>query len=1197
MLVAVLTMFLACLALPCLGLGDSSGQESLATRSVVPLDAPVEDAWVPDGPVRAIARTADKVYIGGDFTMVAPHTGTGVPLSSSTGQPIVPFPRVNGGINACVSDGSGGWYIGGDFTRVGGVARNRLARVLANGAVNLSWNPDADDEVFGLAVSGSTVYVGGDFAHVGGQPRNRIAALDTSTGQATSWNPDANSRVSALAVSGGTVYAGGVFTQIGGQSRLHIAALSATTGMAYSWNPEVIGSVRTVAVSDLTVYLGGNFSLVGGQSRNNIAAVNASTGLATTWNPDANGWVLALAVSDGTVYAGGLFTQVGVYSRNRIAAISASSGFATSWNPNADGWVASIVPSGTAVYVGGGFTQIGGQLRGRIAELNASTGIATSWNPNANGPVAAIVLSGSTVYAGGWYSGLGGQARNHIAALDVATGQLAAWNPDANGRVDALAVSGSTVYAGGLFTHIGGKSRSHIAALDIPTGKATSFDAKADGGVNALAVSDPLVFAGGEFSQIGGQMLDYIAALDASTGNAGEWNAKANDPVDALAVSGGTLYAGGRFTDIGGVARNRIAALDADTGKANTWNPNANERVYALAVSGSAVIAGGRFTQIGGQTRYRIASLDASTGNATGWNPAAGGAIRALGLSGTTVYVAGEFVNIGAESRWHIAALNGLTGVPTAWDPDADNGVYALAVYGSSVHAGGAFTAIGGDRRHYYAQFAAPDIILTDATFNPAAPSTVQPGSILTCSWTLSGPTGTYWLEVFPSKTGGFTLERIGGSLTQSYLVTHAGGWWAYAPGNQLLNWIPDGAYTVVSFANRAGTGGLEEEKYANNWFPIAGKRLSVRNTQTPVCDLSWYGTPVISRVGTNVTVSGTVRNIGTGASPAYGFWVEAFYGMLSPEGFMWIEAPIGAGQRVSSSLVSGAQTAVSLSGSAPSGRVVAVLIDSTDIVPETNEQNNWRKDALPPPQSGTVDLVVESVTIADAHKAPNELSPFSNLPWTCRVRNNSGVASGEVWIELFPSMTGGLDFLRSGITLTASQKISLAAGQTTTFSFNQPFERITDGIYTVVAVVNRLGTGGPVDPNPTNNMRAVSGRIVLRNTTTPASDLEWQSTPSITRSVNTVTVTGTIRNSGSAASGPFWTEAWYGTFDANGVFYAAGQIGGGQHTTNLAATQTAVFSRSGPVPSGVWAVGVITDATDLVPETDETDNYHYATP
>ncbi|MCX7001523.1 MAG: hypothetical protein NT106_14705, partial [Candidatus Sumerlaeota bacterium] len=196
-----LVLVIAVMALAALNVPGARAQSSV----------PREETWVTNGPVNAIVRTPDKVYIGGEFTHVGPVTGGGVPLDVTTGAPALGFPKVNGTISSCVPDGLGGWYIGGDFDKVGGIIRNNVAHILANGSVDLTWDPNATGgdypTVNALAVSGSTVYAGGYFTSIGGQTRNGIAALNAATGAATDWNPNADYPVLALAVSGSTVYA------------------------------------------------------------------------------------------------------------------------------------------------------------------------------------------------------------------------------------------------------------------------------------------------------------------------------------------------------------------------------------------------------------------------------------------------------------------------------------------------------------------------------------------------------------------------------------------------------------------------------------------------------------------------------------------------------------------------------------------------------------------------------------------------------------------------------------------------------------------------------------------------------------------------------------------------------------------------------------------------------------------------------
>ena len=68
--------------------------------------------WVTDGPVYAIVRTADKVYIGGTFHNVGPSGGTWTPrnhiaaLDASTGAATVWDPNANGTIGIEIPSGA-----------------------------------------------------------------------------------------------------------------------------------------------------------------------------------------------------------------------------------------------------------------------------------------------------------------------------------------------------------------------------------------------------------------------------------------------------------------------------------------------------------------------------------------------------------------------------------------------------------------------------------------------------------------------------------------------------------------------------------------------------------------------------------------------------------------------------------------------------------------------------------------------------------------------------------------------------------------------------------------------------------------------------------------------------------------------------------------------------------------------------------
>lgn len=715
-----------------------------------------DNTYVTNGPVQSVVRAGDTIYIGGRFDRVGPRTGPGVEValdgSQHAGLPEIsgagPSATVGAGgsLSSVAADGSGGWYVAGLFSHVGGVARTNLAHIRADRSVDPSFKPDVNDAIRTLVVSGSTVYVAGTFTSIGGQPRNRVAALNAADGSVTAFNPNANAAVEDLVVSndGSIVYAGGRFTVIGGQPRLSIAALNAADGSATpTFNPTVTGSLGTgvvdaLAIGGSTLYVGGSFNSIGGQPRNNIAALSLGVPIdgvvVPGFNPSpsrgtcaACGSVAALAVSGSTVYAGGMFDSIGGQRRTFLAGLNAADGTATAFNPSPNGNIVALAVSGSTVYAAGGFrsvdgsASIGGQVRNYAAAVDAGDGTVTGFDPNPNGVVGAVAVAGSAVYLAGFFSSLRGVVRNSIAAIDATDGTVTGFDPNAvgvnggNAIVYALAVVGSTVYVGGFFGTIGGQPRKYIAALNAADGTATTWNPNASSTVRALAASGQLVYAGGGFSTIGGQTRKSIAALSAADGSATSWNPDANSSVEALVVSGQLVYAGGFFTTIGGQTRNKIAALNAADGKATSWDPDATDKanILALAISGSTIYAGGNFSKIHGVARRNIAGINTSDGIPTSFDPQAsdpttGGGVQALAVSGSTVYAGGFFSVIGGQTRHLVAGLDGGDGTATGFDPSGPPGfgAFALAVApDGTLHVGGSFNTFDLAYQQGLAQF------------------------------------------------------------------------------------------------------------------------------------------------------------------------------------------------------------------------------------------------------------------------------------------------------------------------------------------------------------------------------------------------------------------------------------------------------------------------------------------------------------
>ncbi len=320
--------------------GDFTSIGGKTRHSIAALDTTtgVATDWNPDagrGSYVAYVYSLDisngTVYAGGYFANIGGQARNNIAaLDGATGLATDWNPNADSSVGALAVSG-GTVYAGGDFANIGSQPRNSVAALDAATGLATNWNPDATTgdpishaNIYTMSVSSGTVYVGGEFTSIGGQARNCLAALDGLTGLATDWNPDPRedifgAKVSALLISGGTIYVGGYFSLIGGQARYGIAALDTATGSATDWNPSADNGVEALSVFGGTVYAGGYFTSIGHYPRAGIAALDAATGVATDWNPGADSTISALAAFAGAVYVGGYFTSIGGEARRGFA--------------------------------------------------------------------------------------------------------------------------------------------------------------------------------------------------------------------------------------------------------------------------------------------------------------------------------------------------------------------------------------------------------------------------------------------------------------------------------------------------------------------------------------------------------------------------------------------------------------------------------------------------------------------------------------------------------------------------------------------------------------------------------------------------------------------------------------------------------------------------------------------------------------
>jgi uncharacterized delta-60 repeat protein len=330
-------------------------------------------------------------------------------------------------------DLNGRVLIGGYFTIIGGVSRHYIARLNSDGSLDTGFNPGAGANnrvVRVLAQPDGKVLLGGLFTSLNGTNRARIARLNADGNLDLSFNPGSGANGDVLSMArqdDGKILLAGEFTAFNGTNRGRVARLNADGSLDASFNTSTGANLTVRAVapqSDGKVLIGGDFLSVNGTNRNRIARLNSDGSLdaSFTIGTGANGPVECIAVQgDGSVLLGGQFTSMSGTSRGRLARIDQNGMLDGTFNPNADGFVLSLaVHVDGKVLLGGDFFSVTGVSRPHVARLNMNGSLDLGFNPGtgANDTVNAVAFQtdGKALVAG-FFNTMNGIGRSCLARL------------------------------------------------------------------------------------------------------------------------------------------------------------------------------------------------------------------------------------------------------------------------------------------------------------------------------------------------------------------------------------------------------------------------------------------------------------------------------------------------------------------------------------------------------------------------------------------------------------------------------------------------------------------------------------------------------------------------------------------------------------------------------------------------------------
>ncbi len=793
-----------------------------------------------NGQINAMVLQPDgKIVIGGKFSAVGGTARIRIARLNADGTLDATFsPSIDPNntsltpeVMALALQADGKIVVGGGFMAVQGggatspTVRNRIARLNADGTLDDAFNPDANGMVLSLAVQpDQEILVGGGFTTIQGVGRNRIARL-SSTGTVDGFDPSANNAVSAIEVlPSGRILIGGSFTTLQPNSAdqavttgvLRIAqldpngALTTKDGTTTSdFTGNIDGPVAVIKrQSDGLILVGGSFATVGGNGRAYLARIYPSGSADLTFAPTPNSNVSALLIQpNGSIVLGGYFNtlrgsgQTSVV-RNHMARISPSGLLDADFRPDVNGRLRSLmVQSDRKIIAGGSFTSIAGQTRSGIARLNENGSVDPSFKAEVNGGVvAAVQQSDKKIIIAGAFTRVNSVSRAYLARLNEDGSLDETYDPAPNNQVNALLLqSDGRLLIGGAFTALSPLSiadpvaRNYLARINTDGSLDLTYTAQTSDAVWALvAQSDNKVLVGGSFSSVlpAGETTavtrNRIMRLDADGKLDTVFNPNVNGLVDTIAVqSDGKVIFGGGFLQLApngattATTRNHIARVAADGSLDTAFDPNLDGVVTAIAVqTDGKIVVGGTFSSVKpaptgtGYSRSYLARLESTGALDDSFNlyldVLPGNEVTAVVLTGTKILIGGAFTQVGADRlpRSRIAQVD-ATGLPdTSFNADLASGggapISAITTqYNGEILAAGTFATINGTGSANLARFSADGV--PDLNFVP----------------TINGPVysiaeapikGT----AVPTQSSGFAWLEPNGQLRSTFKVDSA---------------------------------------------------------------------------------------------------------------------------------------------------------------------------------------------------------------------------------------------------------------------------------------------------------------------------------------------------------------------------------------------------------------------------------------
>ena len=619
---------------------------SYAQKSLDSLD------FATNGTINTSIITGNSLFIGGTFDNIGKKIG---PVAFFNKGSILPDQKkpligyITGSFNsdqvyAVVSDGNGGWYVGGDFSLVMNRNSEPFVHFLADNTLDselkITWKSIRKINI--LRKDGNNLYVGGEFIAIdkSGKEHKNVFRMDINTNAIdVNWNPPIvnSSKIENIVISNDKVFMTGWLGKVGTMQQDAMVVVDKNKGTPVTF-PTTSGCSAMFLLGDTLIMAEPSMYWSkkpdGSGYISELAAVLTPQQDYPSWSAPYGFFYSSIGDgNDGWYVAGDYLDKHGVFHLDKD--LNEISSFKQSQIKSFSGKGSAMALSGNSLFVSSvhsGWNSVtleSGKKMMYLFKLDATTGaIDTTFSPNPTRDVNTLYIHGDTLFVGGTFDSIAGEQRRGFAAFSISSGALLPWNPvlekydctvDYNcASVRDIKIIGDKIYLGGNFyistpnfpdnyRGIYGLARFDLSSGSIDTTfhPFTSYSLASH--VTSLAYNNGKLYLTGKIEKTVSGKKEIIVAgkieLNKDFNNLLKVNNDLNFSWSSSWIYPSVLYKNnilyfrgvGVKNDSTGEKRDKFVSLNEPDGSLTTWNPNPNDDVYSFSFSKDKMLFSGYF--------------------------------------------------------------------------------------------------------------------------------------------------------------------------------------------------------------------------------------------------------------------------------------------------------------------------------------------------------------------------------------------------------------------------------------------------------------------------------------------------------------------------------------------------------------------------------------------------------------------------